>query len=81
MTTLDDARLDPALLDRVQADLDHTTPHDDGGPTTRGNLIPLCRRHHRLKTHTRWRYQRLDDGIVEWTDPHGRTWRDPPARE
>jgi hypothetical protein len=64
-----------------RSDLDHTTPHDDGGPTTRGNLIPLCRRHHRLKTHTRWRYQRLDDGIVEWTDPHGRTWRDPPARE
>lgn len=37
-------------------DLDHVTPFP-GGPTTEENLGPLCRRHHRLKTHTRWRQQ------------------------
>jgi hypothetical protein len=64
-----------------RADLDHRIPHGTGGKTDRDNLVPLCRRHHRLKTFTRWRYRRLPDGTVEWTDPHGRTWRDPPQRE
>ena len=34
------------------------------------NLAPLCRRHHRAKTHGRWRYQRLVDGSYAWTSPH-----------
>ncbi|HET7328038.1 MAG TPA: DUF222 domain-containing protein [Nocardioidaceae bacterium] len=65
----------------TRTDLDHCVPHGDGGPTARHNLHALCRRHHRLKTHTRWTYQRLPDGTVEWTDPRGRRWRDPPQRE
>ncbi|GAA1459470.1 hypothetical protein GCM10009619_20990 [Williamsia maris] len=33
-------------------DLDHTDPFDTGGRTTRANLKPLCRFHHRIKTFT-----------------------------
>jgi hypothetical protein len=54
-------------------DLDHIDPYDDTGPpgqTHPGNLAPLCRRHHRAKTHGRWRYRRLPDGTYAWTSPH-----------
>jgi hypothetical protein len=60
-------------------DLDHLEPYvpmDEGGPpaqTSPANLAPLCRRHHRLKTFTRWRYRRLPSGDYEWTDPLGHT--------
>ena len=61
-------------------DLDHITPYlplDHGGPpgqTIPEGLAPLCRRHHRAKTHTRWRYRRLPDGSYRWTSPIGRTF-------
>ena len=59
-------------------DCDHTTPHDPGdpgaGPTCSCNIAPLCRHHHRLKTHTPWRYVRLDPSTYRWTDPHGLTY-------
>jgi hypothetical protein len=32
----------------------------------------LCRRHHRCKTFTRWRYRRRPDRTYEWTDPSGK---------
>ena len=32
---------------------------------------PLCRRHHRAKTHGRWTYTALDHGTYVWTSPHG----------
>ncbi|WP_028473038.1 HNH endonuclease signature motif containing protein [Nocardioides alkalitolerans] len=66
-------------------DLDHVDEYvraDDGGPpgqTSTTNLAPLCRRHHRVKTHPspsgigrerRWRYRRLPDGSFVWTSPH-----------
>lgn len=57
-------------------DCDHTQAHAIGGPTCPHNLAPLCRRHHRLKTHTGWHYRPLDPvidpGVHLWTDPHGR---------
>jgi hypothetical protein len=41
-----------------RCDLDHEIPYDpsnpDTGPTCACNLRPLCRRHHRLKTHAGW---------------------------
>ncbi len=37
-------------------DLDHVIPFPHG-QTTPSNLGPLCRRHHRMKTHSRWRQQ------------------------
>jgi hypothetical protein len=56
-------------------DLDHITayvPLAEGGPpgqTSPENLACLCRRHHRCKTFTRWRYRRRPDGTYQWTDP------------
>lgn len=40
-------------------DLDHIKPHAEGDATTTGNLAPLCRRHHRAKTHADWTYLQL----------------------
>ncbi|GAB3255786.1 hypothetical protein GCM10027425_16010 [Alteromonas gracilis] len=59
------------------ADLDHIEPWVDpaqGGPpgqTRPDNLAPLCRRHHRFKTHTDWTYRRAPDGSFIWTSPSG----------
>ena len=38
---------------------------------TCSNIAPLCRTHHRLKTHTPWTYTTLDPGTYLWTSPHG----------
>jgi hypothetical protein len=38
------------------------------------NLAPLCRRHHRAKTHKGWSYRRLPDGSYRWKDPFGHTY-------
>jgi hypothetical protein len=53
------------------ADCDHVTPHADGGATCSCNIARLCRRHHRLKTHTAWHYDVLERGSYLWTSPHG----------
>lgn len=64
-------------------DLDHIEAYvplkRDGPPgqTRPDNLAPLCRRHHRAKTHSRWRYRRDDDGSYHWTSLTGRTTRSP----
>ena len=52
-------------------DCDHVVPYARGGPTSTDNLAPLCRRHHRLKTHTGWRYAIQRPGHYLWTSPHG----------
>ncbi len=52
-------------------DHDHGVPFDQGGATCDCNLAPLCRRHHRLKTHAGWRYTTLEVGTYLWSDPHG----------
>ncbi len=54
-----------------RCDHDHLTPHADGGATCDCNVAPLCRRHHRLRTHAGWRYTRLDETVFLWSDPHG----------
>ncbi|MGD7789393.1 HNH endonuclease signature motif containing protein [Propionibacteriaceae bacterium Y1700] len=71
----------------IRCDTDHTIPHSQGGPTATENLAPLCRHHHRLKTHTRWRYTRLDPPVPDstvtvdhgpvfvWTSPYGYHYR------
>ncbi len=79
-------------------DVDHVIAYDhtadaegrpQPGPTDTDNLAALCRFHHRLKTHTPWRYQTLQPGVFEWTSPHGHRFRrdhtgstalDPPER-
>ena len=35
-----------------KADADHVIPYAEGGTTSSDNIAPLCRRHHRLKTHS-----------------------------
>ena len=46
-------------------DTDHVIPYAEGGPTASDNLAPLCRRHHRLKTHhSGWGYTMLEPGLV-----------------
>ncbi len=53
-------------------DLDHVRPHAHGGVRCSCNLMPLCRHHHRLKTHARFTPE-LDPvtGSVSWTTPTG----------
>jgi 5-methylcytosine-specific restriction endonuclease McrA len=54
-----------------RADVDHVIAYDDGGATASDNLAPLCRRHHRLKTHSPWTYTMLEPGAYLWSSPHG----------
>jgi len=52
-------------------DADHVIPYAEGGTTSSDNLAPLCRRHHRLKTHSAWTYTMLEPGSFLWSSPHG----------
>ncbi|WGX98151.1 HNH endonuclease signature motif containing protein [Nocardioides sp. L-11A] len=52
-------------------DLDHAVPYSEGGPTSIGNLGPLTRTHHRVKTHAGWEARHPFPGIVIWRDPYG----------
>lgn len=68
-------------LSRSQ-DLDHTVPYlppDQGGPpgqTRVGNLGPLSRYGHRVKTHGRgWRHHQPVPGVFLWRTPHGYWFR------
>ena len=54
-------------------DIDHVVPYDhhaeaegrpQPGPTRSENLAALCRFHHRLKTHTAWRYRDDRPGVL-----------------
>jgi hypothetical protein len=63
-------------------DLDHTDPYlppDRGGPpgqTRIGNLGPLERRAHRVKTFARgWRHHQPVPGVFLWRTPHGYWFR------
>lgn len=62
-------------------DLDHVEAWPLG-PTTSTNLAPLCRGHHRLKTHGGWTYQRTGPTTFRWTSPTGRRYDggNPPRR-
>ncbi|WP_447646253.1 hypothetical protein [Nocardioides zeae] len=68
------------------ADLDHCDPYEQDGPpgqTSTANLFPLCRRHHRMRTHRelrtgrRWTYrptnptQNEPPNALIWTSPTG----------
>jgi hypothetical protein len=65
-------------------DIDHVIAYDHDaaaedrpqpGPTQTDNLSCLCRFHHRLKTHTAWRYRVTGPGAYDWTSPHGHHYR------
>lgn len=61
-------------------DCDHIQPwgpskeSNSSGQTCTCNLAPLCRSHHRLKTHHGWSYQPLDTGTYLWQSPHGHAY-------
>jgi hypothetical protein len=61
------------------ADLDHTVPFDQGGPTCRCNTGPACRTHHKIKQRPGWRLEQRQPGMFEWTTPAGRRYPVPPA--
>jgi hypothetical protein len=61
--------------DTPACDLDHDQPWPYG-PTSAFNLVPLCRRHHRIKQLS-WTKHRRPDGSIRWTSPTGRTWTTP----
>jgi hypothetical protein len=69
-----------ANLSRTK-DSDHVIPYQDpdqGGPpgqTRLGNLAPLHRFPHRVKTHGNWHLTQLAPGIYQWTSPHGHRYR------
>ena len=53
-------------------DLDHVQPFtgDEGGGTTSAdNLLTVCRRHHRLKTHNHWTLTIHPPGTITGTEP------------
>ncbi len=49
-----------------RCDIDHVIAHAKGGTTCSCNTAPLCRRHHRLKTHSPWTYTVLEPGTYLW---------------
>ncbi len=56
--------------DEHGCDCDHVVPHAQGRATCTCQLAPLCRRHHRLKTHGGWTYTILEPGTYLWSSPH-----------
>ncbi len=51
-------------------DHEHCVPWPQG-QTCSSNQAPMCRRHHRHKTHLGWSYETLTPGVYLWTSPHG----------
>jgi hypothetical protein len=57
--------------DEHDADCDHRVPYARVQHSCSCNTAPLCRRHHRAKTHAGWSYTALERGTYVWTSPHG----------
>ncbi|EZP27780.1 HNH endonuclease signature motif containing protein [Microbacterium oleivorans] len=60
----------------IRCEVDHTHDHALGGATELSNLAHLCQRHHSMKQFTAWRVRQLKGGVLEWTSPLGRTYRE-----
>lgn len=64
-----------------RCDLDHALAFHKGGPTTPGNLAPLCRQHHIAKSREHWQLQRQPDQSIHWTSAlTGRSYTTAPTR-
>ncbi|MGK2870017.1 MAG: DUF222 domain-containing protein [Mycobacterium sp.] len=65
-----------------RCDLDHVTPWP-AGATHPGNLAPLCRHHHLVKTFRTgpegWTPHAQPDGTIAWTAPTGHTYTKAPG--
>jgi len=62
-----------------RCDHDHRVPHARGGDSCDCNIAPLCRHHHRLKTHAGWRYTLLEPLRFLWSDPYGQQFLTDPG--
>ncbi len=60
----------PGCRQPAGLDLDHTVEYPRG-PTADHNLNAICRGHHLIKTHTRWRVRQRRDATLLWTSPAG----------
>ncbi len=60
----------------IRCELDHTVDHALGGHTHIFNLAHLCQRHHSMKQFTRWEVRQVGGGVLEWTSPLGRIYRE-----
>ncbi|KRA23611.1 HNH endonuclease [Microbacterium sp. Root61] len=67
----------------ARCEIDHTVAWEHGGTTELSNLAPLCKGHHTIKHHGRWRVHQIADsgGALEWTSPTGRHYRVDPERK
>ncbi len=63
----------------ARADVDHVTDWQYGGGTYYGNLVHLCRSHHRVKHHTAWSSTSAGGGRVRWLSPSGHEYEIEPA--
>ncbi|KRD09733.1 hypothetical protein ASE48_06880 [Mycobacterium sp. Root265] len=61
-----------------RCDLDHLTPWP-AGATHPGNLAPLCRLHHLIKTFCGWEPAAKPDGRIQWSAPTGHTYTKAPG--
>jgi hypothetical protein len=70
----------PPMTDRAAGATTHPgddPPPDSGGPPAQsriGNLAPMTRFHHRIKTHGRWQVVQPYPGVLVWRSPHGRIY-------
>lgn len=63
-------------------DQDHVDPYDPDGPgdqTRVDNLVPLGRRHHRIKTFGSWQVLEAERGAYWWRTPTGHWFHVGPA--
>ncbi|QLD10657.1 HNH endonuclease signature motif containing protein [Microbacterium oleivorans] len=60
----------------IRCEIDHTIDHALGGHTHILNLAHLCQRHHSMKQFTKWRVKQIGGGVLVWTSPHGRVYRE-----
>ncbi|WP_256728885.1 HNH endonuclease signature motif containing protein [Microbacterium oleivorans] len=60
----------------IRCEIDHTIDHATGGHTHILNLAHLCQRHHSMKQFTTWRVKQIGGGVLVWTSPHGRVYRE-----
>ncbi|MDQ1215960.1 HNH endonuclease signature motif containing protein [Microbacterium arborescens] len=60
----------------IRCELDHTIDHALGGHTHIFNLAHLCQRHHSMKQFTKWEVRQIGNGVLEWTSPLGRVYRE-----
>ncbi|MFD3445742.1 DUF222 domain-containing protein [Microbacteriaceae bacterium 4G12] len=65
----------------ASADVDHMTDWQYGGGTDYGNLVHLCRSHHRVKHHTAWSSTSKGGGRVRWLSPSGHEYETLPATD